>query len=300
MVKQPLISKIQKYSTKDGPGIRTTVFFLGCNLKCLWCSNPELMTEEVKVLHYVNKCQKCGYCVSKSEGSIIMKQQGIEIDRAKCCNLEMIALQCPYDAYEVVGRYYSSKELVDLLLKDEVFYRKSGGGVTFSGGEAALYPKYILEVAKNLKEHNIHLALDTAGLVSYKSFEMILPYIDLFLFDIKAYDSDLHIKTTGVDNKLILDNIKKLSQTDKDIIVRLVLVPKLNDDIYDLKKRLDFIEELGIKHIEFLYYHKFGLGKYLGLDKKHQLKNIELCSKEYKKEVERLVKNYSFNVTFSE
>lgn len=268
--KRPLISKIQRYSTKDGPGIRTTVFFLGCNLNCKWCSNPELMTPESKILHYQTKCEKCGYCVTKSQGTISLNEEGIIIDRLNCKNLKKIASICPYEAYECIGEYYQPDYLVDRLLRDEVFYIQSKGGVTFSGGEAGLYPEYLIEICKKLKKNNIHTCMDTAGLWDYDDLIDLFELIDLFLFDIKTYDSSLHKELCGVDNKLILENIKKLCLKGKEVIARLILVPSLNSDLKDLKNRLDYLAKIGIKQVDILFYHRLGVGKYKALGKDYE------------------------------
>ena len=251
-------------------------------------------------MHYQNKCQLCGYCVSKSNNHIKISENKLVIDRINCTNLPELAELCPYEAYEVIGKYYSPKETAEKLLRDEVFYRQSEGGVTFSGGEASLYPEYLLEVAKELKKHDISLALDTAGLWDRKKLECLLPYLDLVLFDVKAYDGELHKKLCGTDNRIILANLRWLVDKKAKVIGRLVLVPEANDDLSDVKKRLDLLESLKIKQVDILYYHRLAVGKYKALASDYPLIATKTCSEEYKNKIKELTAKYSFVVTYSE
>jgi pyruvate formate lyase activating enzyme len=276
-----LISHIQRYSTKDGPGIRTTVFMMGCNLRCLWCSNPETLTQDIKVLYHKNLCQQCGRCVNSAvDGSIVLSANGCLIDREKCGNLlDMIDI-CPFNAYQSQGTYYTVDELADLILKDKTFFDTSKGGVTFSGGEATLQADFILQVVKILKKHDVHVTLDTAGLFDLDKIKSLIDLTDLILYDIKTYDDDLHISLTQVSNGLILDNLIKLSELNKDIIVRLIIVPNLNDDILDYQNRLNFIKRLPnpVKQIDILPYHQLGIGKYQALGLDYPLKDVQTLS----------------------
>ena len=300
MVKKPLISKIQRYSTKDGPGIRTTVFFVGCNLLCPWCSNPELIGRQRKILHYNSKCQRCGRCVKVGKGAVTLSETGISIDRANCDNYEEISASCPYEAYEIIGHYYQAQELVDELLKDEVFFKESKGGVSFSGGEAALYPEYLEEVANILKKRHIHLVLDTAGQWQFSSLKTLLAAIDIVLYDIKAFDNSLHKRLLGMDNELIIKNLHSLVKMKKEVIMRLPLIPGVNDDLDDIKQRLALANELQLKQVDILYYHNLGQAKYKALGLDYPLANTGFCSEEFKNEVAALAKTYNFKTTFSE
>lgn len=276
---QGLISHIQGYSTKDGPGIRTTIFMMGCNLNCVWCSNPETIQPAIKILYHKRLCQKCGRCVARAvNNSITLGPDGCVIDRKRCSNLfEMVDI-CPYNAYEKKGELYSPQALADKLLKDKAFYDVSGGGITFSGGEATLQAPFLIEVIKLLKQHDIHIALDTAGLFDLNEMKSLFDLVDLILYDIKTYDLDLHKKLIGVDNKLILDNLYQLSQMGKDIIVRLIIVPTLNDQEDDLRKRLEFITKLpnSVKQVDILPYHNLGTGKYEALGIDYPLKDLDI------------------------
>ena len=268
MSKKALISNIQNYSTKDGPGIRTTVFFTGCNLKCIWCSNPELIEPGIKVMYFENRCRRCGKCAETAvNNSIILTESGCEIDREKCTNIEECMEVCPYEAYEKSGYEISVQDLYNKLIRDKIFFEQSGGGVTFSGGEAGLQYEFLSEIGAELQKDNIHTALDTAGLITWEKLEKAINSMNMVLFDIKAYDSRLHRKYTGAGNELILENIKKTAAKNKELIIRMVIVPGMNDNIEDIKKRISFIKELGsaVKQIDILKYHNLGEGKYKSL-----------------------------------
>ena len=268
MSKKALISNIQNYSTKDGPGIRTTVFFTGCNLKCVWCSNPELIEPGIKVMYFENRCRRCGKCAETAvNNSIILTESGCEIDREKCTNIEECMEVCAYEAYEKSGYEISVQDLYNKLIRDKIFFEQSGGGVTFSGGEAGLQYEFLSEIGAELQKDNIHTALDTAGLITWEKLQKAINSMNMVLFDIKAYDSGLHRKYTGAGNELILENIKKTAAKNKELIIRMIIVPGMNDNMEDIKKRISFIKELGsaVKQIDILKYHNLGEGKYKSL-----------------------------------
>lgn len=242
------IFDIQRNSYVDGPGIRTTVFFKGCNLRCKWCHNPESQHFEKEILFYENKCTKCGRC------------ENLSVDNE--------SFFCFNDAKEICGKEYTVDEVFNEFIKDKSFYETSGGGVTFSGGECMLQMDFLLEILKMCKENGIHTAVDTAGNVQWDRFEKILPYTDLFLYDIKCFSEKLHIKGTGVSNKLIIKNLKKLSEKFKgDIIIRIPVIPGFNDDSAEMKKIADFLLGLRIKDVELLPYHEMGEHKYTALNR---------------------------------
>ncbi len=295
-----LISTVQKYSTKDGPGIRNTVFMKGCPLGCLWCSNPELIRPEPDLLYNREKCMQCGSCIQACpKEALAFGHDGfIEIDREKCDASGACVEDCPQTALELVGKNISVDDLTTELLKDRIFYKTSEGGVTFSGGEPLWQAGFVARVARNMKEEGIHTALDTAGDVGWCRFEEVLPFIDLVLYDIKAADNDLHRQLTGRDNDLILMNARMLANHDIPMHIRLVVVPGLNDNPKDLRARMEFIKELSsVQQIDLLPYHRFGEGKYdrLGLD--YPLKNLPEYEEEPLAELEALVKSYGIKTT---
>lgn len=266
-----LISFIQKYSTKDGPGIRSTVFFKGCPLGCLWCSNPELIRSESDLLYKQEKCARCGTCIEvcPQEALSFNPQNLIVVNRDKCDGCGDCVDACPEGALELVGRLIGVDEIIKELLKDKVFYETSDGGVTFSGGEPLWQSGFTARVARELKAASVHTVLDTAGDVTWCRFEEVLDDIDLVLYDLKAADRNLHRQLTGRDNDLILENLRKLSKKQVPLFMRLVVVPGLNDEMADFKSRLAIIQELqSVERIDILPYHRYGAGKYarLGLD----------------------------------
>ena len=277
-----LISKIQKYSTKDGPGIRSTVFSIGCNLRCKCCSNPELMQAGAKVLYHAERCVACGACVALSKGTILLEDGKCIIDREACINLDECAAACNYDAYEHIGISIKAEDLAAKLLRDKVFYKQSGGGVTYSGGEAALQGDFFLSVTKLLKKEAVHVALDTAGHVPWSVLAPLAESSDLVLYDIKAFDSDLHKQIVGEDNRLILENAQKLADMKKNLIIRMILIPGINDDEKETEGRLSFVSELGsaVTRLDILKYHRLGAGKYARLGIKEPMDSIPECTDE--------------------
>jgi len=272
-----LISHIQKYSTKDGPGIRSTVFMKGCPLGCLWCSNPELIRPEPDLLYNREKCVQCGTCIDVCpEHALSFDKDGyVAVDRDLCTACGLCVDACPEGALELVGREIDVNSLADELLKDKVFYRTSGGGVTFSGGEPLYQAGFVAQVAGILKGEGVHTAIDTAGDVSWCRFDELLEVTDLALYDLKTVDRAKHQRLTGRDNDLILANARMLSMNGVPMHMRLVAVPGLNDDLEDLSARMDFIMELEtVQQIDLLPYHRYGIGKYARVGLEYPLMDV--------------------------
>ena len=272
-----LVMNLQHYSTKDGPGIRTTAFLVGCNLRCLWCSNPENMYPGAKVMRHDNLCQRCGACVATgSNGSVWMADDGVHINRNRCDNIFDLPSVCNCSAYDVSGEVMTASELARRLLRDDAFYFTSGGGVTFSGGECLMQPEFVARTAEILHGHNVHVAFDTAGLWDIDRVSSAIEQADLVLYDIKAFDPGIHRACTGVGNALILRNAQTIAERGISMMVRMVVVPGINDDAGDLRARLDFVASLGsaVKQVDLLKYHKLGAGKYKSLDLPYPLPNV--------------------------
>lgn len=251
-----MIFDIERNSFVDGPGIRTTVFFKGCNLKCAWCHNPESQDLKPQIMLYKDKCKGCGKCKTICSSP----------DNCMLCG--KCTIYCPADARKVCGKEYTVDEVFTEIIKDKTYYENSSGGVTFSGGECMLQVDFLTEILKKCKENGIHTAVDTAGHIPFKNFEKILPYIDLFLYDIKCFDNEKHKKYTGVDNELILKNLNELSQKDKEIWIRIPVIVGVNDNIKEMNNIKHFLQECNnISKIELLPYHAMGEHKHAAIGK---------------------------------
>ena len=254
------IFDVQKFSTIDGPGIRTTVFFKGCNLRCAWCHNPESQSYENELMFYKNKCIGCGKCLEKCPNGL-----------NACTLCGACTVYCPTRAREIVGKEWTVDEIFEEIDGDRIFYDTSGGGVTFSGGECMLQIDFLCALLKRCKENRISAAVDTAGHVPYEYFGRVIPFCDLFLYDVKCFDRDKHKEYIGVYNDLILNNLARLLRADTSIWVRVPIIPTVNDSVDEMKKIKDFIYSNGTpKKVELLPYHFMGEYKYDGLGMKKQ------------------------------
>ena len=251
------IFDIQRNSYVDGPGIRTTVFFKGCNLRCLWCHNPESQSASVQMMLFKNKCTGCGKCAEKCPNGM-----------TSCDLCGKCTIYCPHDAREICGKEYTADAVLRDVVKDTAFYESSGGGVTFSGGECMLQADFLSEILRLCKENGIHAAVDTAGDVPWASFEKVIPYTDLFLYDVKAATESLHREGTGVSNGRILENLRRLSaETKAEIIVRVPVIGGYNDTAEEMAKIAAVLKPLRIKSVELLPYHAMGEHKYAAIGK---------------------------------
>jgi pyruvate formate lyase activating enzyme len=246
-----ILFDIERNSFVAGPGIRTTVFFKGCNLRCAWCHNPESQDFKPQMMFYKDKCKGCGKCTEVCP-------------TPKNCTLcGKCSFYCPIDARKVCGKEYTVDEVFDEIIKDKAFYENSSGGVTFSGGECMLQIDFLLEILKKCKENGIHTAVDTAGHVPWESFERILPVTDLFLYDVKCFDAQKHKEYTGVTNDGILQNLGWLLKNQKRVWVRIPIIPCVNDTVEEMQKIKAFLQENGgAQRVELLPYHKTGEYKY--------------------------------------
>ena len=253
------IFDMERNSFVDGPGIRTTVFFKGCNLKCAWCHNPESQDFKPQMMFYKDKCKGCGKC------------KKICPTPDKCTLCGKCTFYCPVDARKVCGREYTVDEVFAEVIKDKAYYDNSGGGVTFSGGECMLQIDFLVEILKKCKESGIHTAVDTAGYIPFESFEKILPYTDLFLYDIKCFESAKHKRFVGVGNEMILENLKKLFKTGAKIWIRIPVIAAVNDSIEEMLQIKTFLDQCGNpEKIELLPYHAMGENKYAAIGREVQ------------------------------
>jgi pyruvate formate lyase activating enzyme len=293
-----LVSKIQRYAIKDGPGIRTTVFLKGCSMECEWCCNPELINTQPEILKDQKVCIHCAECFANCPEDAIFEEIDEYVINRKLCTVCGICIEvCPVGAYQLVGKSMSVSELVGELLKDRVFYEVSGGGVTFSGGEPTLQYRFVKKVAQEMKRNRIHVAIDTGGNVPWEHLQELLEVIDLVLYDIKLVDNDKHTRFTGASNEIIKQNAEKLSRAGVPLIIRLPLLPGINDTMEEITEILTFIENLEtVKQVDILPYHKLGVGKYIMLGKEYRLGTLEPPEREHLEKLRGLIEANGFKV----
>jgi pyruvate formate lyase activating enzyme len=257
-----LIFNIQRFSVHDGPGIRTTVFMKGCPLNCLWCSNPESKDFFPNLIVRDISCQGCGACIKAcpKEAIEITKEGGRKIDRGRCNQCLLCVERCLYNSLNICGTYMKVPEVLDEVLKDRVFYKNSGGGVTLSGGESLSQSKFVVKLLEECKREGLNTTLDTSGYAPWKEMEEVLRFVDLVLFDIKHLDSDEHKRTTGVGNAIILENLEKASKIS-NIWLRIPLIAGFNDSAGHIKRIAILGNHIGAPKISFLPYHEGGKSK---------------------------------------
>lgn len=261
------IFDIQRFSVHDGPGIRTTVFMKGCPLRCKWCHNPEGLQVKLQIKYMEEKCISCGNCrVCQNNCHVLNDLHRYNRDNCDACG-ECVKV-CPSEALTVCGMEMVPEKVLQKVMEDIDFYGDDGG-VTFSGGEALLQASFVAECLKLCKMKGLHTAVDTCGHIPYEEIEKTLPYCDLYLYDIKAFDSDVHKKYTGVGNELILENLTKLDKEGKEIWIRIPVVNRVNNTTEHMEKIADFIGKLGnVTQVTLMPYHSLGKSKYetLGLE----------------------------------
>lgn len=273
-----LIFDIKRYSINDGPGIRVTVFFKGCNLNCAWCHNPESISNKTQKLYSKNKCIGCNACVENCfENACSLTITGIITDLSKCKLCGKCADVCPTTATEISGRFETTQSILEIIQKETVFMDSSDGGVTFSGGEPLLQHKFLFELLDECGKKGIHRAVDTAGYIKTDVLLEASNRTELFLFDLKMMDSERHKKWTGVSNELILSNLEKLAHTDCEINIRIPLIVSVNDDEKNIDDSARFISSLAgeRKKVNLLPYHNTAQQKYAKLGLVYNSQNLE-------------------------
>ena len=279
------IVDIKKFAIHDGDGIRTTLFLKGCPLKCVWCHNPESISFAPQLSYIEKKCIGCGECVSVCDvGAHTIDEKGHKLDRKKCVACGKCEEACLGEALKLYGKKMSVDELVPILLEDKSFYESSGGGITLSGGECLMQPEFCAEILKKIKENGVSTAVDTCGFVSKKALDAVMPYTDVFLYDIKAVDEDVHEKCTGRKNGIILENLRYLDECGAKIEVRYPYVPGMNDD--QCEKIADLLCTLkNLTKMRVLPYHSFAGSKYDAVDMENTMPKSEMPTAEKMKEI---------------
>lgn len=300
-----LVFNIQRYSVHDGPGIRTLVFLKGCPLRCLWCSNPESQNPERELNYDVSKCISCFTCISVCPENAIKKdlpgEKGIIVDRQKCNACGKCVTTCPSGALTFYGNLASVEEVVVEVEKDMPFYRRSGGGVTLSGGEAFFQTEFARDILAKCRDIGIHTAVETAGTVSWDKIKEVLEYTDMVLYDIKVMDPTKHIEYTGTSNELILENAVKTAKMGIQTVIRTPIVPGFTDDIKNIRQIAEFVAGLGkVGEIHLLPYHAFGVPKYERLGRKYLLSDVLPPDKDKMESIKNEIEKYGLKVVIGE
>ena len=293
-----LIFKISRCSTEDGPGIRTTVFFKGCPLKCIWCHSPQSQRHEPEVAFYENRCMRCGACVKAcpEKAQVVSKEERIILwDKCNYCG-ECVKV-CPTRALDMIGSCLTAQEVIEDIKKDMVYYKNSGGGVTFSGGEPAAQPSFLTACLKGCHETGIHTAVETCGFVKWPTLEKMLPLIDLFLYDVKMMDNEKHQQLTGVGNELILENLKRLDEQGKTIWIRIPLITGCNDSVENIRQTAELARTLNnLAAVSLLPYNTAAEANYLSIGRKYELGSLGLYDKDRVVELAKIFTDYGIEV----
>ncbi len=272
-----MVFDIRKYSVHDGPGIRTTVFLKGCPLRCSWCHNPEGQARQPEILYRSARCIQCDTCLVLCPQGAVSRQDSLtSIQPQKCDLCGLCIKECYAEALQIAGRSMSIQEVMSEIGQDLIFYEQSKGGVTISGGEPLLQPDFLLGLLQACKSIGIHTAVDTSGYASWEVLDRVRPFTDLFLYDLKLMDSERHRQHTGVPNEPILRNLKKLADKGHPLIVRIPIIPGINDDVENLAQTEEFLAGIAtLQRVDLLPYHRIGEGKYLSLQREYSLAHIK-------------------------
>jgi pyruvate formate lyase activating enzyme len=295
-----LVFNIQRFSIHDGPGIRTTVFLKGCPLRCPWCSNPESHACSPELLLREVKCIQCGKCQDICpEQAITVTQSGIKVNREKCSNCLKCVQACTPRALEAIGQWLTSDEVMDTVLKDASYYKRTDGGMTLSGGEPLVQWQFALSILKKAKENGLNTTLDTTGYSKWHPFEKVLQNTDLVLYDLKQLDPAKHQAVTGIPNELILENLKKtLTETSVNVWLRIPVIPQFNNSLENMSRVTSFIENLPRmpEKVSLLPFHKFAAGKYHSLGKNYEFADVPLLEDQEIEEYKAFIASQGINV----
>lgn len=298
-----IVTDFKRFAVHDGDGIRTTVFLKGCPLKCVWCHNPESISPKPELAFYSEKCTGCGECVRICPRDAHIFEPGDtpdsyirKLDRAKCISCGKCSEVCISGALKLCGRRMSVDDVMKIVAEDRIFFETSNGGMTLSGGEPTLQPEFTLALLRAAKDDGISTALDTCGYAKREVYELLLPYTDIFLYDIKHITDEGHIRCTGRPNRLILDNLRFLSNAGAKLEIRIPLVPGYNDDTETLDGIGELLSTVNITKAKLLPYHSYARSKYLSLDIPDTLPDVERPSNDALEVAAELLRGYGVNV----
>ncbi len=293
-----LIFDLRRYSIHDGPGIRTTVFFKGCPLACAWCHNPESRLSAPELMQRQNRCILCGDCLEVCPHDAVSRRgDEILIDRARCRVSGACAAACPSDALQVVGTGMTTSQVMAEVERDRAFYETSGGGVTFSGGEPLAQFDFLFALLTECRRAGIHAVLDTSGHAPWSLLKRTIPLVGLYLYDLKLMDEHRHLQWTGVSNADILANLKRLSGSGSEVLIRIPLIPGINDDEQNLRQTAEFMAGLDTQPlVELLPYHNIAAGKYSGLGREDPLPGLKPSDPGKKEACAALLREYDIRV----
>ena len=262
-----VLENIQHYCIHDGPGIRTVVFLKGCPLRCRWCSNPTTQEHKPELLYHADKCFSCGHCAEICPQRAVTREgEAVIFDRALCDGCGLCAKECPGKALQIAGVERNTADVLEDIQKDMAFYRNSGGGVTFGGGEPTAAGAFLLGLLDASIRRGYHICLDTCGVCEPERFRKIMNQVELFLFDCKHMDPDEHKRLTGLDNVLILQNLHALFEAKKALRIRVPLMPGINDTEKNIAQMAAFLHKHGHNEVDVLPCHTFGHSKYAALN----------------------------------
>lgn len=290
-----VLFNIQRYSLHDGPGIRTIPFFKGCPLACKWCSNPESQHPQPELIYKKNDCIRCGKCIDACKQQALSTRNPFFIDRERCIQCGDCTDVCPTKALEMKGKRMSVSEVIRELQKEENLFRRSGGGVTLSGGEPLAQPEFTRELLKACKSKGWHTAIETTGFTTKEVIEDVFPWIDLALTDIKAINPAVHEENTGVNNSRILENLIRISFITK-VVVRIPVIPGVNDNPDEIRSIAEFAKLMsGVDTLHLLPYHTFGENKYSLLGRLYPLDGVQSLADEKMERLKKIVESMGFH-----